>query len=111
MAGPLVTLFLLLALAGGRAAWSRPAGLTRPVAVATTALSPASAPPAPTSPVGPLPPASAPPSTIPLTTKGQSSHVSPAFAILSGVGAAVVVLILATQCALTRPGRRRQWTL
>jgi hypothetical protein len=30
---------------------------------------------------------------------------------LSGVGATVVLLILATQWFLTRPGRRRQWTL
>jgi hypothetical protein len=30
---------------------------------------------------------------------------------LSGVGAAVVLLILATQWFLTRPGRRHQWTL
>lgn len=104
-AGLLITFAVLLTLAAGGSAWSRPAGPPLPRQVATT--TPAAPPPT----VGPLPPASAPPSTIPLTTKGQSSHVSPVFAILSGVGAAVVLLILATQWFLTRPGRRRQWTL
>jgi hypothetical protein len=103
-AGLFVTFSLLVTLGGG-AAWSRPAGLPLPGQVTTTA------PLAPPPTIGPLPPASALPSTIPLTTKGQSSHVSPVFAILSGVGAAVVLLILATQWFLTRPGRRRQWTL
>ena len=105
MAGLLITFSLLLTLASGGAAWSRPAEPSKPRQVATTA------PPAPPPTVGPLPPAPAPPSTIPLTTKGQSSHVSPVFAILSGVGAAIVLLILVTQWFLTRPGRRRQWTL
>jgi hypothetical protein len=36
--------------------------------------------------------------------------VSPVFAVLSGVGVALVVVIVATQFFLTRPGRRR-WTL
>jgi hypothetical protein len=103
-AGLFVTLFLLVMLGVGTA-WSRPAGLPLPRQVATTT------PPAPPPTIGPLPPASAAPSTIPLTTKGQSSHVSPVFAILSGVGAAVVLLILTTQWFLTRPSRRRQWTL
>jgi hypothetical protein len=94
-------ILVVLALAVGLAGWATAGAVTAPTAP----------PPPPPSSVGPLPTRSPPPSTIPLTTRGQSSHVSPIFAILSGVGAALVLLILGTQWMLTRSHRRRSWTL
>jgi hypothetical protein len=102
-------LLVVLAMVGlaGPVPWSATAAAPmRPVTAPTTPP-----PQPPPSSVGPLPTGSTPPSTIPLTTKGQSGHVSPVFAVLSGVGAAVVLLILGTQWLLTRPGRRHRWTL
>jgi hypothetical protein len=58
--------------------------------------------------IPPLPP---PPSTLPLDARQPSGHVSPMFALLSGVGVGLVILIMATQFFLTRAGRRRRWTL
>jgi hypothetical protein len=43
------------------------------------------------------------PSTVPLTTKQQSSHVSPVFAALSGAGFFVALLIMGVRFLLTRP--------
>lgn len=103
-------LLVVLAIVGLAGPVPRSATAAAPMRVVTAATTPPPPQPPPSS-VGPLPPGSAPPSTIPLTTKGQSGHVSPVFAVLSGVGAAVVLLILGTQWLLTRPGRRHRWTL
>jgi hypothetical protein len=46
------------------------------------------------------------PSTLPFTTKQQSSHVSPVFAALSGAGFFAALLIVGVRFLLTRPGRR-----
>ena len=46
------------------------------------------------------------PSTLPFTTKQQSSHVSPVFAALSGAGFFVALVIVVVRFLLTRPGRR-----
>jgi hypothetical protein len=46
------------------------------------------------------------PSTVPLTTKGTSAHVSPFFAILSGAGFLVAILIVSGRFISTRPRRR-----
>jgi len=48
-----------------------------------------------------------PPSTLPLSTKAQSAHVSPVFAALSGAGFFVAFVIMASRFVLTRPGRTR----
>lgn len=62
--------------------------------------------PTTTSTVAPLPGNLAPtPSTLPLTYKKQSGHVSPVFAALSGAGFAIALILLATQAVLTRKGR------
>jgi hypothetical protein len=89
-----------------------PSGVAGPRAPGTqAAIPPTTAAPPPPGSVGPLPTGSPPPSTIPLTTKGQSAHISPIFPVLSGVGVAVVLLVFGTQWVLTRRGRRRGWTL
>lgn len=69
----------------------------------TTTTAPA---PTTTTTVAPLggPGLPAPPSTLPLTTKKQSGHVSPVFAELSGVGFFVVLVLIAIQAVLTRRG-------
>lgn len=46
-----------------------------------------------------------PPSTLPLLTKGDSSHVSPVYAALSGAGFFVALCIMAGRWILTRPRR------
>jgi len=51
--------------------------------------------------VGRLP---ATPATLPLALKGSSAHVSPVFAVLSGVGFFVALLIAAARFFVTRPG-------
>jgi hypothetical protein len=77
-----------------------------PVFVPTTTTVP---PPATTTTIvaigGHLPP---PPSTVPLTTKGTSAHVSPVFAALSGAGFFVAFVIMATRFLITSPRRHRQ---
>lgn len=45
------------------------------------------------------------PSTVPFTTKEQSSHVSPAFAALSGAGLFVALVIVAVRFITSRPPR------
>ena len=46
------------------------------------------------------------PQTLPFATKQQSSHVSPVFAALSGVGFFVALLIAGVRFLLTRPGKQ-----
>ena len=43
------------------------------------------------------------PSTVPFTTKQQSSHVAPVFAALSGIGFFLALIIVAVRFWLTRP--------
>jgi len=43
------------------------------------------------------------PSTVPFTTKQQSSHVSPVFAALSGIGFFLALIIVAVRFWITRP--------
>jgi uncharacterized membrane protein YciS (DUF1049 family) len=43
------------------------------------------------------------PSTLPLTTRSSSAHVSPVLAALSGVGFFVALVIIAVQWIRTRP--------
>lgn len=74
---------------------------------ATVTTTPTTIAPTTTSTVAPLPgQIKAPPSTLPLTTKRQSGHVSPVFAELSGVGFFAFLVLLGVQAALTRKGRR-----
>jgi len=56
-------------------------------------------------------PLSVPPSTLPLSFKQQSGHVSPLFAQLSGAGFVSVALLMATQAVLTRKRRAGRRTL
>jgi hypothetical protein len=98
-------------------AMTGPAAATVPAMRSTPAPTPIAAAAPPTTPVpttvapfGDQLPVS--PSTLPLTTKRPSAHVDPIFAMLSGVGFFVAVVILVAQFVLTRPGRRRRrWTL
>ncbi|HET6915640.1 MAG TPA: hypothetical protein VFH56_06070 [Acidimicrobiales bacterium] len=46
------------------------------------------------------------PSTVPFTTKQQSSHVSPVFAALSGIGFFLALIIVAVRFWFTRPPRQ-----
>jgi hypothetical protein len=41
-----------------------------------------------------------------LTTKGTSAHVNPVFAVLSGIGFGVALLIIASRLFVTRSGGR-----
>jgi hypothetical protein len=112
-----------LAITAGPAAIPTAAAATPPAATpaaATPAATPTTVPSsattvAPTSgstvvPIGSQLPA--PPVTLPLTTKPESSHVDPLLAKLSLAGFALVILLLFVQTILTRPRRRkRRWTL
>ncbi|MDQ2728128.1 MAG: hypothetical protein M3Y91_09765 [Actinomycetota bacterium] len=64
---------------------------TAPASTTTTTVAPLGGPGLP-----------APPSTLPLTTKKQSGHVSPVFAELSGVGFFIALVLVAIQAVLTR---------
>jgi hypothetical protein len=92
-----------------------PVAAATPAADATPTTVAASATVAPPSgstvvPIGSQLPA--PPVTLPLTTKPESSHVDPLLAKLSLAGFALVILLLFVQTILTRPRRRkRRWTL
>jgi hypothetical protein len=82
-----------------------PPVVTQPyVPVATTA---ATAPTTSTTiaPIGNRLPA--PAVTLPLITKGSNGHVDPLFAILSGAGFFLALVIMATTFVLTRPKRAR----
>lgn len=46
------------------------------------------------------------PATVPLHTRGSNAHVDPLFAILSGVGFGVAVLMAVARLLVTRPGGR-----
>ena len=72
--------------------------ITTPTTVATTTTL------APIPGIGGHLPVSA--STLPFTTKQQSSHVSPVFAALSGAGFFIALIIIGVRFLLTRPGRR-----
>ena len=86
-----------MAWAGPRPASSR----------APASASPATAVPAPATTLAPLGTHLAPPpSTLPLTDKPPSAHVSGVLAVLSGAGFAVALLIMAVQYVLTRPRGR-----
>jgi hypothetical protein len=95
------------------AAGTRAAGT--PTAATPTTVAPSATTVAPTSgstlvPIGSQLPA--PPVTLPLTTKPESSHVDPLLAKLSLAGFALVIVLLFVQTILTRPRRRkRRWTL
>jgi hypothetical protein len=106
-AGAAVLLFLTL--------WCQvtPAAAATRAATPTTAV-PATAPPtvpATAATVAPIPGGTATPSTLPLATRQPSAHVSAIFPILSIAGFLLVLLMLAVQWFLTKPGRRRSWTL
>ena len=60
--------------------------------------------------VAPIPAGTAPASTLPLQTREPSAHVSALFPMLSAAGFIVVLLMLALQWVLTKPGRQG-WTL
>jgi hypothetical protein len=47
------------------------------------------------------------PSTLPLATKGTSAHVNPIFAMLSGAGFFVALMIVTGRLVITRPRRVR----
>ena len=44
------------------------------------------------------------PATVPLATKGTNGHMSPVFAWLSGIGAAIAALIVGARLFMTRAG-------
>lgn len=44
------------------------------------------------------------PATLPLRTRGTSAHVNPVFAVLSGIGFLVALLIVSGRLFVTRPG-------
>jgi hypothetical protein len=96
-------LALLVALGGTAAA--APVATTRPTVKPTTPPPPATQPR-----IAPIPAPTAPASTLPLQTRQPSAHVSWVFPLLSAVGFSVVLLMVAVQWVLTRPGRRG-WTL
>jgi hypothetical protein len=82
-----------------------------PALAAYRAATPTTTVPATTPPVAPIPGGAATPSTVPLATRQPSAHVSAVFSILSIAGFLLVLLMLGVQWILTRPGRRRGWTL
>lgn len=51
------------------------------------------------------------PVTLPLRTKGSNAHVSPVFAILSGIGFFLALVIVIGRLVVTRPGGRDRRTL
>jgi hypothetical protein len=93
-------------------AWLRPSVATAQVAAAPTtvkAVKPAT-PPTTAPSVAPIPAGTAPASTLPLQTRDPSASVSAFFPLLSAAGFTVVLLMLALQWVLTKPGRQG-WTL
>jgi hypothetical protein len=70
---------------------------------AVNAWTAAGAPPTTIAPLGTVPSA---PSTVPFTTRPPSAHISPVFPALSGAGFFVLLVLVALQWRLTRPGRR-----
>jgi hypothetical protein len=114
----LVRLALGIAVTGAvlMAAGFRPtvARAAAPTTVPATARSKATvkpaAPPTTAPAVAPIPAGTAPASTLPLQTREPSAHVSAIFPVLSAAGFILVVLMLALQWYLTKPGRQG-WTL
>jgi Ca2+/Na+ antiporter len=45
--------------------------------------------------------------TLPLTTKGTNGHVNPVFALLSGIGFFLVLVIMVGRFVATRPNRTK----
>jgi len=83
---------------------------TPPATVPTTRVTtPRTTIPAPTTTATTLPSIGAnlpvTPSTVPFTTKTQSSHVSPMFAELSGAGFFLALVIVGLRLFMTRRGR------
>lgn len=54
----------------------------------------------------PLPPPAQPPVTLPLANAAESGSINAFFPIMSGVGLGILVILLAAQWFLTKPGRR-----
>jgi hypothetical protein len=83
----------------------------RPTVRPKPTVKPATPPPPATPPTfAPIPGGTVPASTLPLQTREPSTHVSAVFPILSVAGFIVVLLMLAVQWVLTKPGRQG-WTL
>ena len=54
----------------------------------------------------PLPPIAQPPVTLPLANAVESGSINAFFPIMSGIGLSLLVILLAAQWFLTKPGRR-----
>lgn len=105
----MVVLVLTMGVLAGAVAAPRPA----PALAATSGTSlPTAANPTTATTVTPiqnqLP---APPVTLPLTTRQASTRLNPWLAKLSLAGFALFLLLVVIQVILTRPRRRRRWTL
>lgn len=81
---------------------STPATYPRTTAVPATAVP--TIPATTIAPIGNSLPVS--PVTLPLRTKGSNAHVSPVFAIFSGIGFFIALVIVVGRLVVTRPGGR-----